>query len=312
MSHGPDPHPAEGSWRQVFVHFHDYAAAEHTGAVHIGPTMTSAEAAGEITSWFFIRKNPCWRLRFLPAHDSTEQDAAALVYQRLDTLHDAGHIANWVETIYEPETYAFGGPAGMSLAHHLFHADSRHTLAYLSSQGASTSAGRDQRRELSVLLCSTLIRGAGQDWYEQADIWARVAQIRPDPPDLPSDRLSNLESGLRRLMAADTSPTSPLLHRHGSLAFLAEWAAAFAEAGQTLGDLAHNATLTRGLRAVLAHHLIFHWNRLGLPSTTQSLLAHTAKAVVFGRDETGTVPDTPQPSWPRTLAGSGWTVPPTP
>lgn len=286
MDHGTDPHSAGPSWHQVFIHFHDYAFAEHIGVVHIGPEMTSAETAGEITSWFVIRKNACWRLRFLPAHDSIEQDAATFIHQRLDTLHDAGHIANWVETIYEPETYTFGGAAGMNLAHHLFHADSRHILAYLASERASTSGNRgDQRRELSVLLCSILMRSAGQDWYEQGDIWARVAEIRPAPPDTPLNRLSNLESGLRRLMTVDASPTSPLLHERGSLAFLSEWAAAFADAGQALGDLARSGTLSRGVRALLAHHVIFHWNRLGLPYTTQSLLAHTAKAVVLGCDE---------------------------
>ncbi|MGI9003311.1 MAG: thiopeptide-type bacteriocin biosynthesis protein [Pseudonocardia sp.] len=293
MNHSIGPHLAVPSWRQVFIHFHDYASAEHTGIVHIGPEMTSAEAAGEIASWFFTRKNPCWRLRFLLAHDSIEQEAATLIRQRLDTLQYAGHIMSWVETPYEPEAYAFGGPAGMTLAHQLFHADSRHILAFLDSEPASTSGGSGgQRRELSVLLCSILMRGAGQDWYEQGDIWARVAEIRPDRPDTPADRLSSMESSLRRLMTVDASPTSPLLHKHGSLAFLTEWATAFAEAGQILGDLARNGTLTRGLRAVLAHHVIFHWNRLGLPSTTQSLLAHTAKAVVLGPDERYVASDT--------------------
>ncbi|HEU0088266.1 MAG TPA: thiopeptide-type bacteriocin biosynthesis protein [Pseudonocardiaceae bacterium] len=292
MNDDLDPHPAQHSWRQVFIHFHDYAVAEHISSVHIGLELASAETARQISSWFFTRKNPCWRLRFRPARDSAEQNGA-FVHQRLDRLQAAGHIANWVETLYEPETYAFGGAEGMTLAHRLFHADSRHILAYLANQGANTSGGRgDQRRELSVLLCSILMRSARQDWYEQADIWARVAEFRPHPPGTPSGSLSRLESGVRRLMTVDTSPASPLLQERGSRAFLSEWAAAFADAGQTLGELARNGTLRRGLRAVLAHHIIFHWNRLGLPSTTQSLLAYTAKAVVLGSDESGAVPGT--------------------
>lgn len=286
MNHGKNPDQLGPSWRQVFIYFGDYAVAEHTGVAHIGPEIASAETAGEIASWFFTRKNPCWRLRFLPAHDNTEQDATKLLHQRLDTLQEIGRIANWVETVYEPEMYAFGGAAGMDVAHHLFHADSRHILAYLGSERARTSGDRsDQRRELSILLCSILMRAAGQDWYEQGDIWARVAEARPGPPETPLDRLGNLESGLRQLMTVDANPTSPLLREHGALAFLAEWAAAFAKTGQVLGDLARDGTLSRGVRAVLAHHIIFHWNRLGLRYATQSLLAHTAKAVVLGRDE---------------------------
>jgi hypothetical protein len=37
------------------------------------------------------------------------------------------------------------------------------------------------------------------------------------------------------------------------------------------------------LRAVLAHHVIFAWNRIGLSHTTQSLLANVAKAVVLNQ-----------------------------
>jgi len=298
---GTDPQPTRPSWCQVSIQFDDYSAAEHTGVAHLGPQMASAEMAGLIVSWFFIRKALCWRLRFLPSGDRTEQDATMFIHQRLEVLQDAGHIASWVETIYEPETYAFGGAAAIDLAHHLFHADSRHVLAYLASLCAtSAEGGSDQRRELSILLCSILMRGAGQDWYEQGDIWARVAKSRSLPPDTPPDRLRALESDLRRLMTVDGGsdastaswpsspapaggPASPLMKENGPLALLSDWAAAFEEAGKALGDLAGNGTLCRGVRAVLAHHVIFHWNRIGLPYATQRILANVAEAVVLGQ-----------------------------
>ncbi|MGH3926514.1 MAG: thiopeptide-type bacteriocin biosynthesis protein, partial [Pseudonocardiaceae bacterium] len=273
MNPGTDPQPTGLSWRQVFIQFDDYSAAEHIGVAHIGPDMTSAEAAGLIASWFFIRKAPCWRLRFLPFHDRTEQDATTFIHQQLTTLQEAGRVASWVETIYEPEMHAFGGAAAMDLAHHLFHSDSRHILAYLGNDRATTAGCGDRRRELSILLCSILMRGAGQDWYEQGDIWARVVENRSLPPDTPLDRLHTMESDLRQLMTVDASPASPLMQENGPLTVLSDWAAAFAEAGQALGHLARNGTLSRGARAVLAHHVIFHWNRIGLPHTTQSILA---------------------------------------
>ncbi|MGH3868277.1 MAG: thiopeptide-type bacteriocin biosynthesis protein [Pseudonocardiaceae bacterium] len=281
MNHGTDPQPASPSWRQVFIQFDDYSTAEHIGVAHLGPDMTSAEAAGLIASWFFIRKAPCWRLRFRPSHDRTEQDATTFIHQQLTTHQEAGRIASWVETIYEPEMHAFGGPVAMNLAHHLFHSDSRHILAYLTSFRATTSGGcSDQRRELSILLCSTLMRGAGQDWYEQGDIWARVAEHRSLPPDTPPDRLRTMEPDLRRLMTVDASL---LMRENGPLTVLSTWSANFEEAGRALADLARNGTLRRGVRAVLAHHVIFHWNRIGLPYTTQSILATGATAVVLGR-----------------------------
>ncbi len=284
MNYGTDPQPTSPSWHQVSIQFDDYPAAEHTGVAHLGPAMTSAETAGLIASWFFIRKAPCWRFRFLPSHDTTEQDATTYIHQRLRTLHDVDRIASWVETIYEPEMHAFGGAAAMELAHHLFHSDSRHILTYLNNNRATKSAGRsDQRRELSILLCSILMRSAGQDWYEQGDIWARVADNRSLPPDIPLDRLRTMESDLQQLMTRNANPASPEMKDNGPLTFFPGWAAAFADTGRALGDLARNGALRRGVRAVLAHHVIFHWNRLGLPHTTQSILANVATAVVLGQ-----------------------------
>jgi thiopeptide-type bacteriocin biosynthesis protein len=167
----------------------------------------------------------------------------------------------------------------MDTAHRLFHQDSRHILAYLASDRATTTGAEDQRRELSILLCSILMRSAQQDWHEQGDIWARVAEHRTLPPDIPGDRLRDLEPVLRRLMTVDTAK---LIQDDGLLAFLTDWAAAFTETGTELGELANNGTLRRGLRAVLAKHVIFAWNRLGLPHTRQSILANVAKTVVFG------------------------------
>jgi thiopeptide-type bacteriocin biosynthesis protein len=63
---------------------------------------------------------------------------------------------------------------------------------------------------------------------------------------------------------------------------LTHWIAAFGATGRDLGRLAHDGTLQRGLRAVLAHHIIFHWNRAGLSHDAQALFARAASAVVLG------------------------------
>lgn len=275
MNLGNDPSP---SWHQAFVYFDVWDTAEYVAAEHLGPLLTDAEISGLVASWFFIRKTPCWRVRFLPTDDSTTQDATTFIHRGIDRLHETGRIARWVETLYEPEKYAFGGPAGMDTAHHLFHQDSRNILTYLGSDRGRASAGGGQRRELSILLCGILMRCAGQDWYEQGDIWARVAKHRALPPDAPRDRLHAMESNLRQLMTVDTAS---LAQSNGPLAFISDWATAFDNAGTELGELARNGTLQRGLRAVLAHQVIFAWNRIGLSHTTQGLLANVAKAVVL-------------------------------
>jgi protein-L-isoaspartate(D-aspartate) O-methyltransferase len=68
---------------------------------------------------------------------------------------------------------------------------------------------------------------------------------------------------------------------HSPLAATPNWPAAFHHAGQRLADLAHRGELTRGLRAVLTHHLLFAWNRAGIPGRQQALLAATAACVAF-------------------------------
>jgi protein-L-isoaspartate(D-aspartate) O-methyltransferase len=61
----------------------------------------------------------------------------------------------------------------MTVVHRLFHADSRHILAYL------VQAGGEHRRELGLILATMLMRAAGQDWYEQGDVRQRIAAHRP-------------------------------------------------------------------------------------------------------------------------------------
>ncbi|ALG06353.1 thiopeptide-type bacteriocin biosynthesis protein [Kibdelosporangium phytohabitans] len=270
MDTSPD-HPA---WQQVAVTFFDYATAEQVAAAHLLPIMERAETDGTVSSWWFIRKAPEWRLRYQPPHQNDTAAAQDTVHRALDTLRASGHIARWVEQIYEPEFHAFGGADAMTVAHHLFHLDSRHILTHVGNN-------RDQRRELTVLLCSNLMRAAGQDWYEQGDIWARIAHNRLLPPSIPIEQVHSAMPALHRLMTVDAGPTSPLAQPGGSLAHIAGWVAAFDTTGEHLNRLARNGTLQRGVRAVLAHHVLFHWNRLGLPHDTQAMLTHAAKAAVL-------------------------------
>jgi thiopeptide-type bacteriocin biosynthesis protein len=272
MDTGANPH--HPAWQQVVVEFGDYNTAEQIAITHLLPIMDRVEADGLVASWWFIRKAPEWRLRYLPPHQAAEA-ARQVLHAALDTLRDTGRIGGWVETIYEPEVHAFGCVDAMSIAHRLFHLDSQHILAHVGS-------GRDQRRELTVLLCSVLMRAARQDWYEQGDIWARIAENRPLAPETPLDRARALKSGLRRLMTVDSGPSSPLVVPDGPLAHVATWSTAFHTAGTALGKLAGRGALRRGLRSVLTHHVIFHWNRLGLPYDTQSVLARAAQEVVLG------------------------------
>ena len=254
-------------WHQVNVSFPDWDSAEQTAATHLGPRLDSEE---QLTAWWFIRKTPCWRIRY-----QATRGAWSGVERHLRELTAQGHLVAWTRVVYEPEVHAFGGLESMAAAHRLFHDDSRAILTYLRDQPTDR-----HRREISLMLCSVMLRAARQDWFEQGDIWARVASYRKSPPGTLPEQPKLLEP-VRRLITADAG----LKMRDGTpLACCAGWADAYGAAGEELARLAASGLLHRGLRDVLAHYVIFSWNRLGLPYAMQSALASTAKTVVFGPD----------------------------
>ncbi|MFI9643597.1 thiopeptide-type bacteriocin biosynthesis protein [Micromonospora sp. NPDC051925] len=266
-------------WLQITIELPDPDQAEHTATTHLAPMLMQAEADRHITGWFFIRKTPQWRLRYLPSNATTA--AREHLFSHLDALIRERHITRAVEVVYEPETRAFGGDHAMAVAHRLWHADSQHVLGYLAT--TATEPATRRRREIAILLASTLLRGAGLDWYEQGDVWFKVAHHRP-PPDTPSpDKTLALQAALRRLMSTDASS---LTHPARPHLIGADWAAAFTTAGRDLAHLADTGDLHRGLRDVLAHHVIFAMNRIGLPATTQAVLATHAATAIFGPEPT--------------------------
>jgi thiopeptide-type bacteriocin biosynthesis protein len=271
-------HEHDSVWSQASLGFVDYSVAQQVASAHLAPILMDAEERGLLTCWFFTRKNPVWRLRFAASPENGGE--VEFVHTRFRALVDAGYIASATKTIYEPEVHAFGGPKGMATAHRLFHSDSRLVLAHYGGR-----CGPIGYRELSVLLCSGLLRGAGQDWYEQGDIWTRVAEHQAPLPDCSPDHVQRLRAQVRRLMITDTSPAGPLLAGTGPLTEAAAWIAAFTGTGRALRQLAIDGALHRGLRAVLAHQVLFHWNRLGLDPHTKTMLAHRAAEVVFADDD---------------------------
>ncbi|QUC62931.1 methyltransferase, FxLD system [Streptomyces sp. A2-16] len=251
-------------WQQHNITFVHREIAER-----LGPTLIEAEADGQLTDWWFMNKQP-WPLRY-----RADKPSPAIESLLSDLIGD-GVAVSCLPCVYEPETDAFGGPEAMDAAHELFHSDSRHLLTY---QPSSQHLGR---RETAVLLASVMMRGAGLDWFEQGDVWAKVAVLRPADNPPPPERAAELAPPIRKLMTADAHslcrPGGPL-HPHE------EWVTAFQRAGATLADLSGRGALTRGLRAVITHHVIFHANRAGLLRDDQSALSHIAREVVMGTSD---------------------------
>ncbi|MGW1143558.1 methyltransferase, FxLD system [Streptomyces sp. NPDC002454] len=256
-------------WQQHNITFVDRLRAQLVIAERLAPALITAEAAGQLSGWWFMNKQP-WPLRY------RADEPAPVVESLLDDLVGEGSVVSWRPGMYEPETDVFGGQAAMDAAHDLFHSDSHHLLAY---QPGPKHLGR---RETVVLLVSAMLRGAGLDWFEQGDVWSKVAALRPATNPLPAERTASLAPAVRKLMTVDArslcNPGGPF-HGHD------EWVTTFERTGATLADLTDHGGLTRGLRVVLAHHVIFHANRAGLLRDDQSALFNIAREVVMGTSD---------------------------
>lgn len=251
-------------WDQVNLEITDWTTAADLIARELRPVLDQMPVG-----WWYVRKHPHWRVRHRAGADDQTHTR---LHQALDALTRDGALRAWHPAIYEPETLAFGGPAGIHVAHDLFCRDSRTTLDLLAHSSRPTAAGHSG---LSLLAISRMLRGAGLDWYEQADVWARVAQSRRGLDSTTRSVAARTPTAVHRLLTLDTGPGTALLTR-GPLAAHHAWLEAFDDAGTQLGALARTGHLSRGLRAVLAHHVTFHWNRLAIPGGDQLALASLA------------------------------------
>lgn len=284
---------------QIYLEFPEWPLAETIAAHHLLPELDHAERDGHLTGWWYIRKYPYWRLRL---HIPTGAGSPRHLGAALDHLLAAGLLTRWWPGTYEPETAAFGGSNAIDIAHRLFHADSRAILD-LAAHGTATLG----RTETSVLLITTLLRAAGLEWYEQADVWDHVTSERPLPEDITPEHLTRMGEDLRHLLLADTSPVGPLFSPGSPLASTATWAAHFRQAGQALSAMAHTGNLERGLRRILSYHVIFHWNRFNIPPRTQAALTHAARHTILGippRQRTSPRETAPAANRDRTASGT--------
>ncbi|GGZ93132.1 methyltransferase, FxLD system [Streptomyces bluensis] len=242
----------------------------HATVFFPGGAGVPQEAAQALSSalrdqrFHFLRKDGGLRLR-------TERPTADL----LDRLVADELASNWVGGVYEPETEAFGGAEGMTVAHNVFCTDSRAALAETGSPGA---------KERCVLLLSTMIRSAGLDQFEAGDVWAKIGSLRPPitPPTGPAR--DQALAAMRRLMNADAAM------RPDAEPGWAERVTAFEDAGHQLARLASEGRLTRGLRAVLAHHAIFAFNRAAVSAGEQVATAWLGCQVAFPERGVADVP----------------------
>ncbi|MEU1180681.1 thiopeptide-type bacteriocin biosynthesis protein [Streptomyces sp. NPDC005820] len=261
-------------WHQVYIEFADYPTAEPAFRAYLLPSMRG-EPIGQ---WWFLRKHPCWRLRVQPGPDTPVEDAIAHVTEALDSAVSWGVVKDWRPSLYEPETLAFGGPTGMTIAHSVFHADSVGVLDYQQHATRGSAALLDAKAT-SLLVTTLFLRAAGLEWGEQGDVWGQVESRRPLPEDVPADKVSGLADSMRQMLLRDAGPALA----DGPLAPLRTWVAGMERGGHALVTAARDGHLGLGLRSVLARHVLFHWNRMGFNARQQAIWSRAAREAALGQ-----------------------------
>lgn len=207
---------ADSRWTQV-----NLATATSSTLGDVAQVLDTLRQDLAHRGWWFMNKPPGWRVRLLDADRTT-------LSRTLHALRTEDVITGWTWSIYEPEETAFGGGAATTRIHDLFCADTRGILAHLSSPGGLGT------KEASILALATLARGARLDMFETADLFGKVASLRPPVPADRADEVRHLAQTLRPHLLTHPDPTA-LTPVAGD--YLEDWLGAFDTAGSQLADL---------------------------------------------------------------------------
>ncbi|GGM23503.1 hypothetical protein GCM10010129_79870 [Streptomyces fumigatiscleroticus] len=213
-----------------------------------------------------------------PRPGATISQTVTHVRRAIDRAASSGAIEHGQLMVYEPESVAFGGPAGMTIVHDLFHADSIGVLDHLH-HATHHAPGTLDAKAASLLLSTLLLRSAGLEWGEQGDVWGQITVHRPLPKDVDPDRIGGMLPSMQRLLMTDPRPVLT----NGPLASLRDWSTAPQHGGQSLADAARDGRLHLGLRGILVRHILFHWNRMGFIPRQQAIWARAARDAVLGQ-----------------------------
>jgi thiopeptide-type bacteriocin biosynthesis protein len=216
----------------------------------LAPLLRAARREGRLRQFWFLHKAPDLRLRFFTR-------APAALARRLEaTLRRCQArrvVRSWSSSVYEPETFQFGGPEAMALVHAHFDRDAHLALAWdararLSRTSVTTTL-------LSTALLNDLFLRAVAGAEEEAwDVWCNLAALH-GPPGLPP-----AAPAVPSLTIASLLP----LVSAGEGRLLRGYAHANRRLAAGLRRLWLGGHLRCGLRALLPFVALFHWNRFAL------------------------------------------------
>lgn len=216
------------------------------------PELADRVARGELHHAWFMRKPPGIRLRF---GGSAAADTEAWGLEVLDRLRAQGVVSHAFSSIYEPESFALGGPAAVPALHRWFTADSLGWWQWDRTLAEGSTAVGVAVLTLAIVndLC---LRATGDARSEVWDVWRNLdPELGEEAPEaIPPLRLDDLGA-------------FPI---EGSL--VDRYRDANQRLALELGQLWRKGRLALGMRALLMTAVMFHWNRFGLPLDTRHRL----------------------------------------
>jgi thiopeptide-type bacteriocin biosynthesis protein len=237
------------------------------------------EKSGQLQSYFFMRKDPGLRLRFCLGAGAG--GAISAVESSLETLRKAKAVAKWVPSVYEPETYKFGGPEAMAAVHEHFYGDSSAWWRWEKLKRAGRTRIESRLLSASVLnhLFAAFLDGPEEVW----DVWCRLATLHG--ASIVSEGERPVVLGIDDLLDRVTPDEQRILRSYASIN------RSLARRFRVLGA---KGKLLYVNRLVLPHVAIHHWNRYGFsPDHRASIFTAMMRAFsphgagVARRDDSG-------------------------
>lgn len=212
--------------------------------------------AGRVSTWFFLHKPPGFRWRL---QAESEDDVAQISSLATGALLDrAATVAT--PALYEPQFALFGGPETMAWVHEGWAVDSE-----LWSRWHATADPKPSRIATSLDALADLFSRSGVEGWQDREVWRLVTTCtgrRVAPGSWERPEVARAAREIRLLWDRawyDRPPHAPA-STLGPPSRTGPHPAARTDAGLTP-------------RALLAHWVVFHWNRAGFAPGYQALIA---------------------------------------
>jgi thiopeptide-type bacteriocin biosynthesis protein len=165
------------SWLQANLALparHDaYSESMHSIFEDVFPVVESLKRRKLLRCFFFMRKPPGLRLRF--ALLAPREEAMVEIGACLHDLTRRRVIGKWFPSVYEPETFKFGGSESIEAVHAYFFADSTAWWRWKKLQFRAQTSMQSPLLSACALndLFARFLDGPEEVW----DVWCRVAAL---------------------------------------------------------------------------------------------------------------------------------------